>query len=84
MEQSTTQSNEMKSKVMKGKVVSDKNDNTLVVEVVIYKEHGKYRKKYESTKRYKVHDESGKYVEGGEVEFVACRPMSKDKRFKVL
>lgn len=68
----------------KGTVVSDKMSKTLVVAVDVLKTHAKYKKKYKSTKKYKVHDEEGKYKIGDMVEIVPCRPYSKTKRFKVL
>ena len=68
----------------KGIVVSDKMAKTVVVTVESLKTHAKYRKKYRSTKRYKAHDEDGKYKNGDVVEIVPCRPISKDKRYKVV
>jgi small subunit ribosomal protein S17 len=68
----------------KGIVVSDKMTKTVVVAVDDFKTHPKYRKKYKSTKRYKAHDEEGKYKMGDTVEIVPCRPMSKDKSYKVV
>ncbi len=68
----------------KGKVVSDKMDKTIVVAVETLKTHPKYKKKYRSTKKYKVHDEENKHKIGEVVEFVQCKPISKDKTHKVL
>lgn len=68
----------------KGTVVSDKMKNTVVVAVNSFKTHPKYQKKYRFTKKYKAHDEGNKYKVGDIVEIVPCRPISKDKRFKVL
>jgi len=65
----------------KGIVVSDKMDKTIVVEINTLKTHPKYRKKYKSTKSYKVHDETNKYKEGDKVEFISSRPLSGGKRF---
>ncbi|MEF3691589.1 MAG: 30S ribosomal protein S17, partial [Candidatus Moraniibacteriota bacterium] len=45
-------------KTIKGVVVSDKMDKTIVVAVETFKTHPKYLKKYRSTKRYHVHDEN--------------------------
>ena len=67
----------------KGTVVSDKMDKTVVVAVVSFKTHTKYKKKYKSTKKYKAHDAENKYKVGDVVEIIPCRPMSKDKRYKV-
>ena len=68
----------------KGTVVSDKMDKTVVVAVVSFKTHAKYKKKYKSTKKYKAHDAENKYKVGDTVEIIPCRPMSKDKRYQVI
>ncbi|MFA7208947.1 MAG: 30S ribosomal protein S17 [Parcubacteria group bacterium] len=68
----------------KGVVVSDKMAKTVVVAVDSFKTHPKYHKKYKSTKRYKAHDEDGRYKTGDVVEIIPCKPMSKDKRYKVV
>lgn len=68
----------------KGIVVSDKMAKTVVVAVESLKTHPKYRKKYKFTKKYKAHDEEGKYKVGDVVEIVPCRPISKDKCYKVV
>lgn len=73
-----------KSAKIKGMVISDKMDKTIVVAVNALKTHPKYRKKYRVTKKYKVHDPENKYKVGDTVKFVECRPISKDKKFKVL
>lgn len=67
----------------KGVVVSDKMDKTIVVEINVLKTHSKYRKKYMSSKRYKVHDADNKHKVGDTVEFVPSRPLGKDKRFVI-
>lgn len=63
----------------KGTVVSDKMDKTIVVAVQSLKTHPKYLKKYRSTKKYKVHDAENKCKVGDVVEFIQCKPISKDK-----
>jgi small subunit ribosomal protein S17 len=68
----------------KGTVVSDSMDKTIVVAVQSLKTHSKYLKKYKSTKKYKIHDQENKYKVGDIVEFVQCKPISKDKAHKVL
>lgn len=70
-----------KLRKIKGLVVSDKMDKTIVVKVERYKTHPKYLKKFKSTSKYKVHDPENKHKTGDIVEFVQCRPISKDKRF---
>ncbi|MFA6382865.1 MAG: 30S ribosomal protein S17 [Parcubacteria group bacterium] len=68
----------------KGVVVSDKMDKTVIVAVAGFKTHPKYKKKYKVTERYKAHDEENKYKTGDVVEIVPCRPVSKDKSYKVV
>lgn len=72
-----------KHKNIKGVVVSDAMDKTIVVSVTSFKTHSKYLKKYKSTKKYKVHDQENKYKIGDVVEFAPTKPISKDKRFVV-
>jgi len=67
-----------------GVVVSDKSEKTIVVAVSNTKLHPKYLKRYTVTKKYKVHDPENKYKIGDEVEFVETRPISKDKKWRVL
>ena len=73
-----------KAKVKRGIVVSDKMDKTIVVKVESFKTHPKYLKKYRSSKKYKIHDPENKYKVGDVVEFVQSRPISRDKRFRVI
>lgn len=73
-----------KLSTIKGRVISDKMDKTIVVAVDSFKTHPKYLKKYKSTKKYKVHNPENKYKIGDSVEFIQCKPISKDKKFKVL
>ncbi len=68
----------------KGVVVSDKMDKTILVEVITFKTHKKYFKKYKDSKKYKVHDEKNIYKVGEEVKFVECHPISRDKKWKVM
>jgi len=73
----------MAKKTLQGVVVSDKMDKTIVVEVGHLKKHPRYGKRYEVHKKYKVHDENNEYEEGDEVIIKECRPISKDKRWRV-
>lgn len=70
-------------KKFKGTVVSNKNDKTIVVRVDTFKMHPTYKKRYRSSKKYKVHDEENRFKAGDTVEFVSCRPISKDKKWRV-
>ena len=71
-------------KVLEGVVTSDKMDKTIVVSVNRYVKHPKYQKFHKISKKYKAHDESGKYKEGDKVSIVECDPISKDKSFRVV
>ncbi|OGF14662.1 30S ribosomal protein S17 [Candidatus Falkowbacteria bacterium RIFCSPLOWO2_12_FULL_45_10] len=72
------------SKKFQGIVVSDKMDKTIVVKVDRVKRHPKYHKSFLVSKQYKVHDERNQFKDGDQVVFVECRPLSKDKRWRVL
>lgn len=72
------------NKKFNGVVFSDKMDKTIVVRVQKVKIHPRYGKRYEISKKYKVHDEKNQYKEGDKVVFVECRPISKDKRWRVV
>jgi len=67
-----------------GRVMSDKMDKTVVVEVVRFKVHGMYKKYVRVRKRYKAHDEKNEYKTGDRVEIMEHRPLSRHKRFKVV
>ncbi len=69
---------------LSGVVVSDKMDKTVVVSVSRFVKHPKYGKFYKINKKYKAHDEENKYKTGDKVEITETRPISKDKRFKVV
>jgi len=69
---------------LKGEVTSDKMDKTIVVNVERTKIHPKYNKRYKISKKYKVHDEKNQFKEGDLVVFRQCRPISKDKKWRVI
>ncbi len=71
-------------KTFSGLVASSKMDKTIVVVVENVKIHSKYKKRYIVTSRYKVHDEKNQFKEGDKVRFVECRPLSKEKRWRVI
>ena len=82
--QNTTTENKTSKNALKGMVVSDKMDKTVVVSVSRFVKHPKYGKYYKVSKKYKAHDPENKHKVGDAVEIVETRPISKDKRFKVL
>ena len=71
-------------KTLKGRVVSVKMKDTVVVSVNRFVKHPKYDKYIQITKRYKAHDAGNTKKLGDEIEIVECQPLSKDKHFKVL
>lgn len=75
---------EAKRKSIKGVVTSDKMDKTVVVSVSRFVKHPLYGKFYKVSKKYKAHDEDNVYKTGDKVEIVETKPISKDKRFKVI
>lgn len=71
-------------KVEIGKVVSNKMDKTIVVAVETYKKHNLYHKRIKYTKKYKAHDENNTANIGDVVKIMETRPLSKDKRFRLV
>ncbi len=74
----------MPRKKLKGIVVSDKMNKTVVVRVERIKAHPKYEKRYRVHKKYKAHDEKNEYKIGDEVVIEECRPLSKEKKWRVV
>ncbi len=73
----------MPKKKLEGIIVSNKMEKTVVVKVETLKVHPKYRKRYKVSKNYKAHSEKD-LQEGDKVIIQETKPMSKDKRWKVL
>ncbi|GAX89312.1 30S ribosomal protein S17 [Effusibacillus lacus] len=71
-------------KVRVGKVVSDKMDKTIVVAVESHEKHPLYGKKITVTKKYKAHDENNTAKIGDIVKIMETRPLSKDKRWRLV
>ncbi|GBF12046.1 30S ribosomal protein S17 [Tepidibacillus infernus] len=71
-------------KVQIGKVVSDKMDKTIVVAVETYKKHSLYGKRIKYTKKFKAHDENNQAKIGDIVKIMETRPLSKDKRWRLV
>jgi small subunit ribosomal protein S17 len=74
----------MPKKQLTGVVVSNKMPKTIVVEIERIKEHPKYKRRYKVRKKYKAHDEKGEYKTGDKVLIEECRPISKEKRWRVI
>lgn len=71
-------------KVYQGRVVSDKMDKTIVVEIATQKRHPKYGKRLKYSTKHKAHDENNTAKTGDIVRIMETRPLSKDKRFRLL
>lgn len=67
-----------------GTVVSNKAGKTITVEVVRSAFHKKYKKRYQKSRKFYAHDENEKAQEGNVVEIIECRPISKQKRFRLI
>ena len=67
-----------------GLVVSDKMEKTIVVAVTTLKKHPLYGRFVKQTSRFKAHDEINDAHSGDTVEIMECRPLSKDKRWRLV
>lgn len=67
-----------------GYVVSNKMDKTIVVAVETQVKHPKYSKQIKRTSRFKAHDENNVCNEGDLVKIMETRPLSKDKRWRLV
>ncbi len=74
--------NRRKSKV--GVVVSDKMDKTVVVAIEDFVRHPLYGKAVKRTKKLKVHDENNECNVGDKIRIMETRPLSKDKRWRLV
>ena len=74
----------MPRKILKGKVISDKNEKTIVVLVERKYQHPFLKKIIKSKKKYHAHDEKNIFKIGDTVQIEESKPYSKNKRFKVL
>lgn len=71
-------------KVRLGRVVSDRMDKTVVVQVTDRKSHPLYRKVIQHRVRFKAHDEGNACKIGDLVRIIETRPVSRDKRWRVV
>ena len=74
----------MTKKVLEGKVVSDKSDKTVVVEVKRRFSHPFYGKVISRSKKYHAHDEANKFKKGDNVKIIESKPISKLKTWEVI
>ncbi|WFA07648.1 30S ribosomal protein S17 [Tissierella sp. Yu-01] len=73
-----------KRKVQIGTVLSDKMDKTVVVAIETFVTHPLYKKQLKRTTKFKAHDEENVCGIGDKVEIMETRPLSKDKRWRVV
>jgi len=71
-------------KTRQGIVVSDKMDKTIVVQVNTLKSHPLYGRTMKRSTRFQAHDENGEAGIGDTVEIMECRPISKNKNWRLL
>ena len=74
----------MAKRKLEGIIVSDKMNKTRVVAINRLKKHAKYQKYYQTTERFKVHDENNEFKTGDKVVIEESRPLSKDKKWKII
>jgi len=74
----------MAKRQLTGIVISNKMQKTVVVQVERIKEHPKYKRRFKVHKKYKAHDEKGECQIGDKVVIEECRPLSKEKRWRVI
>lgn len=74
----------MPRRVMEGRVVSDKGQNTVIVLIERRVMHPVYKKFVRRSKRYAAHDETNAIKIGDKVAIEECRPISKTKRWRVV
>lgn len=67
-----------------GQVVSDKMDKTVVIAVERRISHPRYKKTVNRVTKFKAHDEKNACKVGDVVKFIETRPLSKEKRWKVI
>ena len=77
-----TERNERKTRI--GKVVGDKMQKTVVVAVEKLVQHPVYKKSIKQTAKFKAHDEENESHIGDIVKIMETRPLSKDKRWRVV
>jgi small subunit ribosomal protein S17 len=75
---------EIKQKIRVGNVVSDRMDKTVIVKVEMPKRHPLYKKTIKRVVKFKAHDAKNECKLGDTVKIVETRPLSKDKRWRVI
>lgn len=76
--------NKNMKRTLQGIIVSDKMNKTRVVAVTRLKKHPRYQKYYKVTRKFKAHDEKNEHKTGEKVIIEETRPISKDKRWRII
>lgn len=71
-------------RLLKGIIVSDKMDKTVVVKILRLKKHPKYKKYFKVTRKFKVHNPENQFHTGDKVIIGETKPISKEKRWIVI
>jgi small subunit ribosomal protein S17 len=71
-------------KIYTGKVISNRMNKTVVVAVTRLFQHPRYKKTVKRITKFKAHDEHNKYNIGDTVKIIETRPLSKEKRWKII
>ncbi|MFA6388736.1 MAG: 30S ribosomal protein S17 [Patescibacteria group bacterium] len=74
----------MTKRTFQGKVVSAKQNKTIVVQIDRVRTHRLYKKRYTVSQRYQVHDENKTAKVDDVVKFIECRPLSKCKKWRLV
>lgn len=74
----------MPKRILQGTVTSDKNDQTVTVQVVRRYKHPLLQKTVKKSKKYRAHDAENQFKIGDQVRIQECAPVSKTKRWEVI
>ncbi len=69
---------------LEGIIISDKMNKTRVIAITRLKKHPRYKKYYKVTRKFKAHDEKNEYKTGDKVVIEEIRPLSKEKRWRII
>ena len=82
--ENNTENSRGKAKFREGKVISNKMDKTIVVAITQKIMHPAYKKYVNRTRKYQAHDEQNQCGIGDTVRIIETRPLSKNKRWRVI
>ena len=74
----------MSKKILKGRIINDKSNKTVIVLVKRKYSHSFYGKVITSSKKYHAHDENNKFKIGDIVKIIESKPLSKKKKWEVI